>query len=296
MSRKPSILVVLGPTASGKSDLAVSLARARNGEVISADSRQVYKGLNIGSGKIIEREKHGVPHHLLDVASPKRIFSVERYKRLATTAIRGIVRRGKLPIICGGTAQYINAVVYDHAFPAVKPDMALRKKLEKQSTSELFSMLAEKDPARAATIDKHNPRRLIRALEIVISTNKPVPALTKDSLYNVLTIGIKLPEAVLKERIHKRLLKRMRQGMVREVKNLHASGVSWQRLDDLGLEYRYVSRYLRGLISKKDMLTELEKEIWHYTKRQMTWWNHDQDIHWVKDKQEALQLAKQVTL
>lgn len=293
ISRKQKILVVLGPTASGKSDLAVFLARACNGEVISADSRQVFTGLDIGSGKVTAREMKRVPHHLLDVASPKRVFSVARYKRLAEKAIRDITKRGKTPILCGGTAQYINAVLFDHQFPAVKPNAKLRKKLERMSIAELFSLLETKDPARAATIDRHNPRRLIRALEIVLTTNKPVPVLAKDSPYDVLQIGIKLPQEILKERIHARLLKRMRMGMMKEVERLRADGVSWQRLDDLGLEYRYVSRYLRGLMTKQDMLVQLEAEIWKYTKRQMTWWKHDATIHWVSDLREALRRASE---
>jgi tRNA dimethylallyltransferase len=288
----PKIIIVLGPTASGKSDLAVFLARRYGGEIISADSRQVYKGLDIGSGKITEREMYGVPHYLLDVASPKRIFSVERYKRLAERAIRDILKRGKLPIICGGTAQYINAVLYDHDFPAVKPNMKLRNLLEKKSTEELFAMLQEKDPVRAASIDRHNPRRLIRALEIIISTNKPILPLAKNPQYTFLKIGITRSDEVLRKRIHDRLLKRMRQGMLKEVEKLHGSGLSWKRLDDLGLEYRFISRYLRNLISREDMLSQLEIAIWHYTKRQMTWWKHDKEIHWITNEKEALLLTE----
>ncbi|MBI4708741.1 MAG: tRNA (adenosine(37)-N6)-dimethylallyltransferase MiaA [Candidatus Portnoybacteria bacterium] len=174
-TRNQKLIIVLGPTASGKSDLAVSLAKKINGEVISADSRQVYKGLDIGSGKITKEEMQGIPHCLLGVADPKRRFSVAQYKKLAQVAIKKIQRQGKIPIICGGTGFYIQAVVDNIALPEVKPDWKLRKQLEKFNTDELFKKLKKLDPRRSRNIDSHNQRRLIRALEIVIKSGKPVP-------------------------------------------------------------------------------------------------------------------------
>ena len=270
------IIVVCGPTATGKSDYAVELAKKINGEIISADSRQVYKGLDIGSGKITKREMKRVPHHLLDVANPKRIFSVSQYKRLANKAIKDILSRGKTPILCGGTGFYIDAVIYDQNFPKVKPNKTLRKQLEKLSLQELSDKLQELDPERFETIDAKNKVRLIRALEIADALGS-VPKTQRTKKYEVEWIYLDLPDDVLKKRIHDRLLKRMKKGMVKEVENLHnppaGGGVSWKRLESLGLEYRYLALYLQKKLFKSEMLTQLEFAIWHYAKRQRTWFN-----------------------
>ena len=252
-----------------------------NGEVISADSRQVYKGLNIGSGKITERETRGVPHHLLDVASPKKTFTLARFKKLAEKAIAEIIGRGKLPVVCGGTGLYIDALIGGWRIPEVPPQPALRKKLERKTTDELFVLLRRLDPRRAKVIDRHNRRRLVRALEIAITTGKAVPPLEKESRYDALKIGVAFPPEELKKRIRRRLRKRLKEGMIKEVKNLRRSGLSWRRLDDLGLEYRWISRCLRGLINRKEMEATLEKEIIGYAKRQMTWFKRDKKIIWL---------------
>ena len=298
------IIVVLGPTASGKSDLAVKIAKKifafGGGEIISADSRQVYRGLDIGSGKITKKEMQGISHYLINVASPKRIFTVSQYQKLAKKALADILKRGKIPIICGGTGLYIDSIIYNTKFPEVTPQPKLRKKLEKVSTEELFKKLQKLDPQRAKNIDYHNRRRLIRALEIIITTGKPVPNIlatidgNKNIPYKILKIGIKKSPEELKKLIKKRLLARLRgkNNMIKEVENLHQNppvggGLSWQRLDNLGLEYRYVSRYLRGLITKKEMIEILEKEIWRYAKRQMTWFKRDQNIIWTDSPQKV---------
>lgn len=309
-SKKPQILVILGPTASGKSELAVKLAKKFNAEIISADSRQIYKGLDIGSGKV-PRDKtksyklkaksylyKGIPHYLLDVASPKRTFTVAQYQKLAKKALQKILKRGKLSIICGGTGFYIDALIYDYHLPKVPPQPKLRKELDKKSNKELFKQLKKLDPQRAKTIDKNNRRRLIRALEIVLITKRPVPVLntitcdSKISSCEILKIGIKKSAEELKKMIKQRLLKRLRQGLIEEVERLHEQGLSWKRLDDLGLEYRYVSRYLRDLITKKEMIEILEKEIYRYAKRQMTWFKKDKEIHWTENKREAFRLLR----
>lgn len=292
---KPKIVVILGPTATGKSDLAVELARKFNGEVISADSRQVYKWLDIGTGKITKKEMRGIPHYLLDVANPKRTFTVSEYQALAKKSLQKILKNKKLPILCGGTGLYIDALIYDYALPEVPPNIKLRQTLEKESTEVLFAKLKKLDPRRAKAIDKNNRRRLIRALEIVLTTGKPVPpaheTLKKNSNYDVLKIGILLPIEVLRERIRRRLIARIKQGMVQEAKKLHAQGLSWKRMEELGLEYRYISRYLRGMLSRKEMIEKLNTEIWYYAKRQMTWFNRDTTIKWIKKPQEARGLS-----
>ena len=300
LTNKPKLIVVLGPTSSGKSDLAVAIARAIKqrklaigAEVISADSRQVYTGLDIGSGKITKKEMRGVRHHLLDVASPKRTFTVTRYQRLAKRAIRDIIKRNSIPILCGGTGLYIDAVVHDQVIPTVPPQPLLRKKLERESTESLFTQLTQLDPQRSQTIDRYNRRRLIRALEIVLATGSPVPPLATSSPYDTLAIGIARPSETLNQLITTRLRKRIKAGMFNEIKILHAAGVSWDRLDDLGLEYRWVSRYLRGLIAKDAMIEKLITESIRYAKRQMTWFKRDKRIHWVADETEAMQLVEQ---
>lgn len=266
----PRLIVICGPTATGKSDAAVALAQKENGEVISADSRQVYRGLDIGSGKITTREMKGIPHHLLDVADPKRVYSVAQFQKQATKAITTIIKRGKTPILCGGTGFYIDAVVSGTVFPSVRANAALRKKLSGKSATELAAILKQLDSKRYRTIDTNNKVRLIRAIEIATALGS-VPKVSKKKQYAVEWIYLDFPDEVLKKRIHDRLLKRMKGGMLAEVTRLHASGVSWKRLEALGLEYRYLALYLQKKMTKEAMLETLEREIWQYAKRQRTW-------------------------
>ena len=275
------LIVIVGPNASGKSDLAVKLAKKFNGEVVSADSRQVYKGMDIGTGKIIKEEMQGIPHHLLDIASPKRRFSVAQFQKKAIETIKKIQKKGKLPILCGGTGFYIQSVVDGIVIPEVKPDWALRKKLEKKTCEQLYQQLKKLDPRRAKTIDRKNKRRLIRAIEIVLKTKKRVPPLKNRVMFDTLIIGIKRDKEELKKRIRKRLLRRLKEGMIEEVKSLHKSGVSWKRLEELGLEYRYIAFYLQGKLDYKEMVSQLQKAIENYAKRQMTWFKRDKRILWI---------------
>ena len=280
--KKGKVIVILGPTASGKSDMAVQLAKKFNGEVISADSRQVYKGLDIGSGKITKREMKGVSHYLLDVASPKRAFSVSEFKRLAEKKIDDILERGKIPIICGGTGFYIQAIVDDLVFPEVTPNEKLRARLADKTTDELFKILKKKDPRRAKEIDPKNPHRLIRAIEIA-QTIGEVPrqyGRQYGRQYDILQIGIKTDTEKLKERIYTRLIARLRIGMVAEIRHLHERGLSWKRMEELGLEYRYLSRYLRGKITKDEMIEQLNTATCQFAKRQRTWFKRDKRIKW----------------
>jgi tRNA dimethylallyltransferase len=279
MNKKPIILVVLGPTATGKSDLAVKLAKKFNGEVISADSRQVYQGLDLGTGKITKAEMGGVPHYLLDVVSPKKQFTVADFQSMAHSAINDIIARGKLPIICGGTGFYIQSIVDNINYPDVKPNVRLRARLSKLSTKALFTELKKLDPRRAKEIDPHNKVKIIRAIEIARVLCK-VPKLQNILLYTPIQIGVDLPDAELKEKIRSRLMARLKQGMVHEIENLHRKGLSWKRMHALGLEYRYLSLFLRKKISRQEMISTLEKEIWHYVKRQRTWFRRDKRIQW----------------
>jgi tRNA dimethylallyltransferase len=264
------IIVVCGPTATGKSDYAVELAQKINGEVVSADSRQVYIGMDIGSGKITKEEMKGIPHHLLNVADPKEVFSVTQYQVLATKAIEEILAQGSTPIICGGTGLYIDAVVYGTDFPAVGPNEELRISLESFSVEVLADKLQTLDPRRYGEIDTKNKVRLIRAIEIATALGS-VPEVRKNAQYKIEWHYLDLPDEVLKKRIHDRLFKRIDIGMIEEVESLHRNGVSWDRLESLGLEYRYIANYLQNKTSKEKMLEELEMAIWHYAKRQRTW-------------------------
>lgn len=287
------LLVILGPTASGKTDLSIKLAKKYNGEIVSADSRQVYKGLDIGSGKITKKEMQGVPHYLLDVANPKRKFTVAQYQRLALKAIKNIQKRNKLPILVGGTGFYLQSVVYGIDIPQIKPDWELRKKLEKLPLSELVERLRKLDLKRAANIDQNNPRRVLRALEIAMKLSGPVPAPShKGYAFDTLQIGMSKPKEELKKLIQKRLKKRLKNdAMIKEVEKLHASGVSFKRLEELGLEYRFVAQYLQKKIAYQEMIDKIQIESEHYAKRQMTWFKRDKKIHWVKNYKEAGKLV-----
>lgn len=273
--KKLPLIIVAGPTSAGKTSYSIKLARqlAKKGvttEIISADSRQVYKGLDLLSGKVTKREMKKVPHHMIDVADPKRVFSVQQFQKMATKKIADIHKRGNTPILVGGTGFYIDAVVYGTMFPEVKPNANLRKTLAKLSTGELFTKLKNLDPVRAKEIDSNNPVRLIRAIEIATALGK-VPKVKYVQRYETKWIMLDLPDEELKKNIRTRLLARMRAGMIAEAKKLHKSGVSWKRMEDLGLESRYLALYLQNKISKKETLSELETGIWHYAKRQRTW-------------------------
>lgn len=274
---KKKVLVIVGPTASGKSDLAVRLAKKFNGEIISADSRQVYKGLDVGTGKITKKDTDGIPHHLLDIADPKKQFTVSQYKELGLKTIENIVNKGKLPIVAGGTGLYIDALAGTINFPNVPPNKKLRQKLAKKSALELFKMLQEKDVERATTIDRNNKIRLIRALEIVEAIGKVPPLGNLVSKYKFVYIGLKPND--LDGRIRKRLLVRL-ESMIREGRKLHSQGLTYKRMHELGLEYRYIAMYLRGKLNKVDMFNKLYKEIRQYSKRQMTWFMRNKKIKW----------------
>jgi len=288
----PKIVVIVGPTASGKSALGVLLAKKFGGEIVSADSRQVYRGMNIGTGKVTKKEMAGIPHWLIDVASPKRTFTVAEYLKLAQRAISDIHQRGKLPILVGGTGFYIDALIKGLSIPPVPPNPKLRSRLERKSIAELFHLLKKKDPRRAKTIDPKNKRRIVRALEIVYAIGK-VPPLESAPKYDALFIGIRKPPERLRRLIRERLLKRVKLGMIAEVKRLHDKRkISWKRLENFGLEYRYIAFYLQGKLSREETLRQLELAIWHYAKRQITWFKKNKKIRWIKNENEALELAK----
>lgn len=279
---KAKIIVICGPTATGKTDYAIKLAKKVNGEVISADSRQVYKGMDLGTGKVTKKEMKGIPHHLIDVISPKKVFTVAEFQKLGTQAIEDILKRGKTPIICGGTGFYIDALVNQSALPNVPANKKLRLKLSKESADKLYRMLLKLDRRRAKDIDANNKVRLIRAIEIAKALGKvPKINITLPSKYQCEWIGLDMDDEILKERIEKRLLDRLKKGMIQEVEELHKSGISWVRLLSFGLEYRYITLYLQKKITKEEMIEKLTTEIWHYAKRQRTWFKRNKEIMWI---------------
>ena len=282
------LLVILGPTATGKSDLAVDLALKFNGEIISADSRQVYRGMDLGTGKITKQEMKGVPHYLLDVVEPIERFSVAEFQGLAEKGVAEIQFRDKLPILCGGTGLYIKSITASPEYPKVAPNYELREDLDTWETGDLAEELRRLDPRRHADIDVYNRRRLIRAIEIAKELGS-VPEIQEQgakSKEQALFIGLGLPAEVLKERIHVRLEKRIAAGMFDEVARLHENGVSWERLEGFGLEYKYCSLYLQKQINLEQMNIKLESEIWQYAKRQMTWFKkYAPDTKWFNPEQ-----------
>ena len=292
------LIVILGPTATGKTKLATKLAYVFNGEIISADSRQVYRRMDIGTGKVTPAEQKMAVHHLLDVVDPNDEFNISHFKKLAEKAIEDILKRGKVPIICGGTGFWIKSVVDDMQLPEVKPDKELRTLLSNKSAEELFEMLKKLDSERAGNIDAKNKVRLIRAIEICKSIGKVplVNSTLKNKKYNFIQIGIDVPRDILNEKIKKRLGQRFSAGMIEEVQNLNnppaGGGVSWERLEYFGLEYRWLARYLQQKISLDEMMNKLYFDIIHYAKRQMTWFKKDARILWLKNYTEIEKAVK----
>lgn len=299
MDQPQKTIVIVGPTAAGKSDLAILLARRYSGEIISADSRQVYRGMNIGSGKVTKREQKLAKHWLLDVASPKRTYNVTHFVRDAKKALLDIRKRDKTPLICGGTGFWVQALIEDQSFPAVKPDVKLRAKLSKKSAAELFMMLTEEDPARASTIDRNNKIRLIRALEIVavlgaVPRSRPIDYGSQTTGY--LIIALNPDKEVLKKNIETRLEKRLKQKMIHEVETLRADGVSWKKLESFGLEYKYIALFLQKKITDEMMRANILQESLRYAKRQLTWLRRFEKmgacIHWISDPTKALKIIE----
>lgn len=323
MSRKNKIIVILGPTSSGKTKLAVKLAQKYNGEIVSADSRQVYKSMDIGTGKdfseyVIKenvpkktRSSHqpasrlpqddsgSIPYHMIDIVSPRTEFNLAKYLRLANKAIEDILKRGKLPIIVGGTGLYLEALVEDFDLSQARPDKKLRDDMEKLSKEELLKKLEKIDKEFAHGLnnsDRNNKRRLIRYIEVKSQKSK-VKSQNDNSIlknYEYLILGLKIPRRELDRRIYKRLIYRLeKQGMVEEVKSLHKQGVGWKRLESFGLEYRFVSEYLQKKLDYDEMVERLNIAIRQFAKRQMTWfrrWEKKRKIVWIRNYSEANRL------
>lgn len=279
-----NLLVLLGPTASGKTHLAVQAARHLDGEIISADSRQVYRGLDIGSGKDLE-EYGAVPYHLVDVVDPGYEFSLFDFVQAFGRNFREISGRGRLPILCGGTGLYLDAVLQGYELVKVTENRALRQELEPLPLAALQEHLKSLRPEQHNTTDLEDRSRVIRAIEIAVAQDRAgaepleLPAL-KSKIF-----GLRWPRELLRKRITQRLRQRLEQGMIEEVESLHEAGVSWETLDFYGLEYRFVGHYLQGQLNRNDLFQKLNSAIHQFAKRQETWFRRMERqgvmIHWL---------------
>ncbi|TAN57341.1 tRNA (adenosine(37)-N6)-dimethylallyltransferase MiaA [Patescibacteria group bacterium] len=286
-SQKSKVIVILGPTASGKSSLAVKLAEKIHGEIVNADSRQVYKKMDIGTGKT-DSLGSKIPHHLLDIVFPDKPFSLAQYQRLAFRAIDDILRRNKIPILVGGTGLYIRAVVDNLDIPKVKPNITLRQKLEKQTAAKLFSQLKKLDPKTAEIIDYHNKRRLLRALEVVLIKHTSFAELqkTKKPRYDILQIGLKTDRAILRQRIEKRFIQMIKNGLLEETKKLLKKYPA--NLPSMsGIGYLEIGQYLAGEISLQEAVNRAVSRTYQYAKRQTTWFKKDERIKWISKTSQA---------
>ncbi len=274
----PKLIVIAGTNASGKSGLGVELALRYGGEVVSADSRQVFRGLDLGSGKITPEEMRGVRHHLIDVCDAGDFFSMADFQRMAYEAIDDILARGKPPFLVGGTGLYVDSVADGYELSNRMPDLAYRAELEKRSTEELYAMLVEAVPG--VEVERRNRNRVMRLLEKLHDGDDVVPG--RNPRYETLRLGVTWDRETLRRRIDERLDRRLEEGMIEEVRGLLQRGVSETFLIKLGLEYRFITRYLKGEIaSLEEMRTLLSTAIKQFAKRQMTWLRRDGAIHWL---------------
>lgn len=287
------LVVLLGTNASGKSDLGIRLAHGFGGEIVSADSRQVYRGLDLGSGKITAAQALQVPHHLIDVAEVNDYFSLAQYQRAAYAAIDGILAAGRMPFLVGGTGLYVSAIVDGYELVDVPPNESLRAELEQLPRAELVARLEQADPEAAQDIDRQNPRRLIRALELAAAGHSHRAGRKRTPRYDCLQLGLSWPREVLELRIQQRLEDRLAHGMIEEVAALRRGGVSDVRLEKLGLEYRYITRFLRGALGSRDELRrQLAIAIRQFAKDQLTWFKRDQRILWLDAARDFGQEAR----
>lgn len=291
------MVVVLGPTASGKTRLAVGLAQDLGGEVISADSRQVFRGMDIGSGKDLH-EYGEVPYHLIDIMAAGEEFSVFEFKRRFAAVLEDLSARGALPILCGGTGLYLDAVLRGYRLVEVPHNAALRAELAAKSDEELREELWRLKPDLHNNTDLVDRERTVRAIEI--ACGEAESTLNSEPLSQVpaTVIGIRWERDVLRQRISARLRERLENGMIEEVERLHAGGIPWERLDYYGLEYRFVGAYLRGDLNRNDMFQRLNSAIHNFAKRQGNWFRkmerHGIVIHWVDGAGDQLEQARAI--
>jgi tRNA dimethylallyltransferase len=287
-----NLVVILGPTASGKTRLGVAAARLLGGEIISADSRQVFRGMDLGTGKDLA-EYGEVPYHLIDIAAPGEEFNVFVFQRRFFEAFTEIQGRGRLPVLVGGTGLYLDAVLKGYRLVEVPENPALRAELAEFSLQELSERLRRQRPQQHNTTDLLDLSRLVRAIEIAEGEAAAVADLPPLPVLRPLVFGLRWARAELRRRISARLKERLDQGLLEEVTRLHAEGVAWERLEFYGLEYRFVARHLKGDIGRNDMVQKLESAIHDFAKRQETWFRRMErqgiEIHWLEGSGAPLQ-------
>jgi len=284
-----NLLVILGPTASGKTGLAVGLARRIGGEIISADSRQVYRGMDLGTGKDLSEYSRGgvaVPCHLIDILDPTEAFSVFAYQKLFYRAFQEIMERGKVPIMVGGSGLYLEAVIRGYCLPAVPINQKLREELVGEGMEFLRRRFLSLHPTVHNTTDLRDRERLIRAIEIAEYTHDHHQGPGFRIPLSPLVVGIRCERETLRRKITDRLKARLTSGMIEEVRNLHVKGLGWERIDSFGLEYRYIGLYLQGNITREELFRMLNTRIHQYAKRQETWFRRMEKngvrIHWIE--------------
>lgn len=290
MAKKP-LIVLTGPTAAGKTALSIILAKAVGGEVISADSMQVYKGMDIGSAKVTKEEMDGVPHHLIDVLEPEQEFNVVVFKELAIKAMEGIYSRGRIPIVAGGTGFYIQALLYDIDFTENDADTAIRRELEELARREgphaLHRILAQADPRSAELIHENNIKRVIRAIEYYRKTGEPISLHNerergKESPYNFLYYVVNMDREQLYRRIDERIDRMLAAGLVEEVRTLRERGCKRGMTSMQGLGYKEILDYLDGLCTLEEAVYVLKRDTRHFAKRQLTWFKRERQVRWLQ--------------
>ena len=287
---KKPLIILAGPTATGKTALSIDLAKAVNGEIISADSMQVYRHMDIGSAKITKEEMDGVPHHLIDVLNPTEEFNVVMFQRMAKEAMEGIYQRGHIPIVAGGTGFYIQALAYDIDFTENDSDVTIRRKLEQtaleQGVEYLHQMLNEVDPVSAGQIHANIVKRVIRALEFYRQTGRRISEHNeaerkKESPYQLFYYVLNMERKLLYERIDKRVDAMMEKGLENEVKSLAAMGCTRDMVSMQGLGYKEILDYLEGRLSLEEAVFVLKRDTRHFAKRQITWFKRERDVRWL---------------
>ncbi|MFA6023757.1 MAG: tRNA (adenosine(37)-N6)-dimethylallyltransferase MiaA [Candidatus Gracilibacteria bacterium] len=283
------LVVICGPTASGKTALSLRIAEDFNGEIISADSAQVYKKMDIGTDKVTPVERQKIKHHLIDVRDINQPFTMADFKREATHAIGEILLKGKLPIICGGTGLYISSVVDNYDLPIAPPDLKIREELEKEYQKKgadgLYNMLLDLDPVSASKIHPNNVRFVARALEVVLQTKKPRAQEKAPRLYNVFKMAVDWPREVLYERINKRVDEQIEKGLLNELKTLLSEGYDPKSRAFAALGYKEYFPYLLGEKSLEDCKEELKMNTRNFAKRQLTWFRKEEDIYWISPEE-----------
>ncbi|MEW5706076.1 MAG: tRNA (adenosine(37)-N6)-dimethylallyltransferase MiaA [Actinomycetota bacterium] len=287
---KRKLIAIVGPTATGKSNVAIELAKRIDGEIISADSMQIYKGMDIGTAKVTPDEMNGIPHHLIDIISPAEPFSVAEYQKLARRIIDEISERGKIPILVGGTGLYVRSVIDKLEFPSGEISSKVRRQLEQRAKLEgsevLYKELIEKDPKAAEIVHPNNVRRIIRALEIIELTGKPFSYYhsewkSRESIYDLAIFGLTMDRKLLYERIDRRVDKMIEAGLIDEVKELQSKGYEKFLTSQQAIGYKELIRYLKGESSLEEAIDIIKSRTRQYAKRQLTWFRADPRIKWI---------------